>query len=297
MSNSAPSDTDSATPSFEAEAESSIEDSELAAQIDILVSENKRLRRLLAERQRSRYRQTAIALIGIGIVCGAVGTLVSEAAPVLFALAGTGVFGGVLTYFLTPERFITADIGQRVYEATAQSFDRICADLGLSDRRIYLPVAPDDRNVSKNNSWLFVPQSEETTIPTAAAIDSAFVVEDESRGLTVQPTGSELFTTFEESLVEPLGDSPEALCAQLSDALVEDFELAKSIEYETAPDEGRVSMRFSEILYGNATQFDHPIVSVVAVGLATGLQIPIETTITDTDPLAVTFRWDQSEGN
>jgi len=39
MSNSAPSDTDSATPSFEAEAESSIEDSELAAQIDILVSE------------------------------------------------------------------------------------------------------------------------------------------------------------------------------------------------------------------------------------------------------------------
>lgn len=290
-------DRDSATPSSEVDAESSIEDSELAAQIDILVSENKRLRRLLAERQRSRYRQTAIALIGVGIVCGAAGTLVSEAAPVLFALAGTGVFGGVLTYFLTPERFITADIGQRVYEATAQSFDRICADLGISGRRIYIPVAPADRNVSKSNSWLFIPQSEETTIPTAAAIDSAFVVEDDARGLTVQPTGSELFTSFEESLTESLGDSPDTLCAQLSDALVEDLELAKSIEYETAPDEGRVSMRFSEILYGNATQFDHPIVSLVAVGLATGLQVPIETTITDTDPLSVTFRWEQSQSS
>jgi len=292
----APEQTDGVSADPEESPEQSPEEAELAAQVDLLAAENRRLRDLLAERQQSRYRETALGLAGVGLVCGLLGYVTPAASTVLFALAGTGLFAGVLTYFLTPERFSSADVGHRVYAATAQSFSRLCDDLGLSDRRVYLVAHTDDEDdeiaESDVESWLFVPQTQDTEIPAADAFDSAFLVEDDHRGLAVQPTGSDLITAIRDSLTEPFGDSPERLCSQLTDAIVEDFELATSAEYDIDQADGRVSVRFTGALYGDGTQFDHPIVSVMAVGLAAGLQTAIETTVTESDPLAVTFRWD-----
>lgn len=271
---------------------------ELAATVDLLAAENRRLRQRVADAQRSRYRGTAVALCGVGLLCGLLGLLTPGAATVLFALGGTGVFGGVLTYFLTPERFISADVGQRVYTATADSFERLCTDLGLSDRRVYVASTAEDRDgteAAATSSWLFVPQTESTTVPEPAAFDSALVVEAGHRGLALRPTGSGLFATLETSLTEPLGTTAETLCAQLSDAVVEEFELAQTVEYDTEPAAGRVSVRISEAVYGDGSGFDHPLVSLWAVGLSTGLGTPIETTVTGTEPLAVTFRWEPAD--
>jgi len=291
------SDTDSDTESLSnSTAEPSSQDPELAAQVDLLAAENRRLREMVAAAQRSRYRGTAIALCGVGLLCGLLGYFIPAGSTVLFALAGTGVFGGVLTYFLTPERFISADVGQRVYTASAESFERLCSDLGLSDRRVYVPAASDSEEHQSESvdSWLFVPQDQETPIPESTKLDSALVVDDDERGLSVRPTGSGLFSAVTTSLTEPLGSTAEPLCAQLSDALVEDFELAQSIEYDIDPADGRVSFRILGALYGDGSRFDHPIVSLLAVGLATGLETPVETTITATDPLSVTLRWEST---
>jgi hypothetical protein len=274
-------------------------EADLAAQIDLLAAENRRLRELVADSQRRRYRGTALALCGVGLLCGLLGYVTPAALTVLFALGGTGVFGGVLTYFLTPERFISADVGRRVYTATADSFERLSADLGLSDRRVYVSTPTDDASSAEEttSSWLFVPQTEETTVPESTAFDSALVVEDDQRGLALRPTGSGLFAAVTGSLTEPLGTTVDTLCAQLSDAVVEDFELAQTVEYETDPADGRVSVRISGALYGEGSRFDHPLVSLLAVGLSTGLETPIETTVTGSDPLAVTFRWEPAEDN
>jgi hypothetical protein len=272
-------------------------DAELAAQVELLADENKRLRELVAAAQRSRYRGTAIALCGVGLLCGLLGYVTPAASTVLFALGGTGVFGGVLTYFLTPDRFISADVGRRVYTATAESFERLAGDLGLSDRRVYVATSTAKQNETREatpSSWLFVPQSESTTIPEATALDAAFVVDDGQRGLSLRPTGSGLFEAVTTSLTEPLGTTAESLCAQLSDAIVEDLELAQTVEYETDPQDGRVSVRIIDAVYGDGTRFDHPIVSLLAVGLSTGLETPVETTVTGTEPLTVTFRWEPS---
>lgn len=285
--------TDSQATEPEESSEQSIEHSELAAQVDLLAAENRRLRDRLAERQQSRYRDTALGLIGVGLLCGILGYFTPAASTVLFALAGTGLFAGVLTYFLTPKRFISADVGQRVYSATAQSFTRLCDDLGLSDRRIYLAAHTDETTTESDlDSWLFIPQTQDTEIPATDAFDSAFLVEDDRRGLAVQPTGGDLVTAIRDSLTEPFGDTPEMLCSQLTDAIIEDLELAKSAEYDIDQADRRVSVRFTGALYGDGTQFDHPIVSIMAVGLAAGLQTAIETTVTESDPLAVTFRWE-----
>ena len=279
-------------------AEPTTEEVELSAQVDLLAAENRRLRQLVADSQRSRYRDTAIALFGVGLFCGALGYVTPAASTVLFALGGTGVFGGVLTYFLTPERFISADVGQRVYRATAESIERLCGDLGLSERRIYLATpATEDTTPREDTAWLFVPQSTETSVPDPETIDSTFHLNEDQHGISVRPTGNELFSALRTSLTGPLGTTAQDLCGQLSDAVVEDFELARGVEYDVDPTNGRVSIRITDPLYGSGNQFDHPIVSLFAVGLATGLETPIESTVTGTEPLAVTLRWEPADSD
>jgi len=266
----------------------------LAAQRDLLAAENTRLRELLAASQRSQYRDTALALGGVGVVCLVLGFLTPTASTVLFALGGIGLFSGVLTYFLTPERFISAATGQRVYAATAVSYDRLCGDLGLSERRLYVPSESSEESAQQATpGWLYVPQDPATSPPSPSELSVGFVVTDSHRGIAVRPTGSGLFETFETTLAEPLGTTPTALCDQLSDALIEDFELAETATYDFDVDEagGRISFQLTEVLYGDPTQFDHPVVSFLALGVATGLQTPVESTVTETDPLRLTLSW------
>lgn len=267
------------------------EATELAAKVDLLTAENEQLREQVAKAQRSRYRETAIGLCGTGVLFGLLAVVLQSMSTVLFALSGIGIFSGILTYFLTPEHFITADIGQEVYAATAESLQEICADLGLSDRYIYLTTGHTAGEVGES-SWLFIPETEETTPPSPAKLETGFVIEDGNRGLSVRPTGSGLFTAFEQSLAGALGTAPEVLCEQLSDAIIEDFELADNVDFEVDTEDGRVSVQLTNVLYAKGGHFDHPVASFFAVGLATGLKTRVTASVTEMDPLSVTFRWE-----
>ena len=75
----------------------------LRAEIEVLREENRRLRAEYARARQSEYRRAALVLVGAGLLSGLGGVLLTSAQTVLFALGGTGVFIGVLTYYLTPE--------------------------------------------------------------------------------------------------------------------------------------------------------------------------------------------------
>jgi len=268
-------------------------DQDLAAQIELLAAENNRLRELLAASQRSQYRDTALGLGAVGVVFVVGGFVAPTAETVLFALGGVGIFGGILTYFLTPTQFISADIGEQVYTSAAVTYEQLCSTLGLSDRRLYVPAEQTDASPTQAASgWLFVPQDPDTAPPEPSDLTLGLVVSESHRGLAVRPTGSGLFSSFYTTLTEPLGTTLPVLCEQLSDALVEDFELVESVNYDIDRTDGRISMAFTNPLYGDGTRFDHPIVSFVATGIATGLQTPVDITVTEADPLRVTCRWD-----
>lgn len=276
---------------------------ELTTRIEQLEAENRRLRRSVSEARRQQYRGTAKGLLAIGVVCGLAG-FATNRSDVLFALAGVGLFSGVLTYYLTPDRFVAADIGDRIYAATAQSYEEICADLGLSDRRLYIPVgatADSDTPSTAGPSEvrLFVPQQAAMERPDATALKTgSFIVDNQSGsyGLSIHPTGGGLFAVFQTVLGSPLASDPRVLARQLSDAVVEEFELAKSVATDVDPDRGRLSVRFVDPLYESRSRFDHPLVSFFAVGVAMGLDSPVETTITNTDPLSVTLHWEIAAG-
>jgi hypothetical protein len=275
----------------------------MAARIEALEAETRRLRAESRRAKRTRYRRTAAGLAGVGVVAALAGLLFPDASDVLFALAGTGLFAAVLTRYLTPERFVAADVGERVYAPLAANHGGLAAALGLADDRVYVPRDGDPR--------LFVPQYDRHELPADDALAETLVVPEaeRARGLSLRPTGGALFDEFERTLSGPLATTPRSLCDQLTAALVESFELADATEVDVDPTGGRASIAVSGSAYGPGDRFDDPLVSLLAVGLAVGLDRPVRATVdriggrddeavgtrsqgVDADGFVATFRWE-----
>jgi hypothetical protein len=266
----------------EAAAESDPPDrEELVARIDVLAEENRRLRAEYARARQSQYRRTALGLFVLGAAAVAAAAALPDARTVLLALGGIGLFGAVLTYYLTPERVVPASVGERVYAAHADAGDAVVADLGLSEERVYLPDGPDDRRAT-----LFVPQHAEFSLPDPAALDGAFVVDadERARGLVLRPTGEPLFAELERVLTGDLAGEPATAAEQVADGLVDQFELVDAVRVDApAGDEAamawRVSAGVSGSTYGAVDRFDHPVASLLATGLAIAVDDPVSVTV------------------
>lgn len=266
---------------------------ELAAEMDLLVEENRRLRRQYERARRAQYRRTALGLVLLGLLAIGGAAVFPDSRTVLLALGGTGVFAGLLTVFLTPEQFIPARVGEQVYSALATNEAAIVADLGLADPRVYVPTDdPDDPVV------LFVPQHEHYAVPDADDLGDVFVVtgEERTRGLSLEPTGRALFDEYERALDGPSSDDPGPLAGHLADALVEQFELVDSarVDVEIDDGDGRVTVAVSGSAYGTVDRFDHPVASLFAVGTADALDEPVTVEVAPGEDRAdydVTCRW------
>ena len=269
---------------------------ELVTQLELLAEENQQLRESYTQAKRTKYRQTALGLAAVGVIAVAGGLLVPRVSTVLFALGGIGLFSGILTYFLTPEQFVSADVGRDVYATLAGNEAALAGELGLSDERRYVPLEAGDGGVR-----LFVPQHENADLPDDEALTQTIVVPDDGdrRGLALDPSGERLFRAFEDALTGSASTAPGELGDQLAEAVVEQFELARAASAESDPDDGRLTVAITGSVYGPLETFDHPIASFLAVGIARGLDRPVSLEVTeqadgDTDAL-VTCRW--SEGD
>lgn len=265
---------------------------DLVAQVELLTEENRRLRSEYARARQAQYRETALGLAAIGALAVVSGFLFPDGRDVLFVLGAIGLFGGVLTYYLTPSQFVAAEVGERVYAATAANEAAVADELGLRDDRIYLP---GDESVPAR---LYVPQRTEYELPDD--LTSLFVTDTAQRGLVLEPTGSALFREFERALTADLATDPAVLATQLSDGLIEQFELARSAEPDVDAAAGRVTVAITESAFGAVNRFDHPIASFLAVGLAVGLAEPITLEVVAGDDRAdwvVTCRWESESGD
>jgi hypothetical protein len=265
------------------------EESDLPARAELLAEENRRLREEYRRARRSEYRRTARAMAALGLIGLVTAAVFPALREVLVALAGTGGFGAVLLYYLTPERFVAAPVGERVYEARAATGAELVADLGLSDRRVYVP---DDGDVR-----LYVPQDPDAALPDS--FDGSFVVAEGARGLALTPTGAGLYREFESDLGTDPATDPPVLADQVADALTEGFELVATARPDAAED--RLSVAVADSAYGDVDRFDHPVPSFVATAVATALDRPVdvETEPVDDDraDVLVTCSWDVEDGD
>ena len=258
---------------------------ELAATVELLEEENRRLRREYASARRSRYRHTALGLLALGLIAGIAAFAVEDGRSILLALAGVGLFGGVLTYLLAPGTYVSADVGAAVYGSLSESLGAIATELDLAEERWYLPGGPD-------GARLFVPSRGTTAFPRPEA--GPIVVDPDTRGLVLTPSGARLLEPIETAATGGLADEPGPLSAQLADGVVEVLELARGVETDLDPANDRATFRISEPAFGRPDRLDHPVVSTLATGLARGLEAPISVAVAEDPGRAdwlVTCRW------
>lgn len=263
---------------------------DLSARLELLEAENAALRAAATRARQTRYRRTAAGLVAIGVLATVAALLFPGARNVLFALGATGLFAGLLTYYLAPERFIAADVGEATYRAHADSAEAMVDALGLADERVYCP-----RDSETDPVRLYVPQHADYDVPDDDALEAVFVVTEHeaSRGVSFYPTGVPLFRELQTELSGPLAEDPAGLADQLADGLVESFELAEAATPDVEP--GRVTLAVRGSAYGDEDRIDHPVASLLGVGLAAGLDRPVtlETAPADDErsDVLVTGRW------
>lgn len=234
-----------------------------AARAELLAEENNRLRNEYARARQSRYRRTAIGLGAIGVLGLIAGAVFPSSREVLLALGATGLFGGLLTYYLTPGQFVAASVGERVYAAWAANGTAITSELGLREEQVYLP------DPGQETARLYIPLHAAFNSPQDR--QGPIVLEEGEQGLVLLPTGATLFEEFRHALAGDLATSARPLATQLCDGLVEQFELADRADPDVDAADGRITVAISDSAFGAVDRFDHPIGSFVAVGLAVGL--------------------------
>jgi len=252
---------------------------DVAAYVDLLETENSRLRRDAAAAHRAHYRRTALGFLALALLAGGGAVTFPDLRGVLLALAGIGGFAAVLSYYLTPEQVLAASSAERVYGAYATTGEALVDDLGLQETYVYLPARSGAAGGASVR--LFVPQAEEYVVPDPGDLDGVIVGADDrfQRGIAVYPTGGALFREFEQSLTEPLAEEPTALSKQLARGLVEVFEFVEDATVEPDTRGGRVTVGVTGTAYGAIDRFDHPVSSFLGAGLAHGLDHPVQVAV------------------
>ncbi|WP_348608938.1 hypothetical protein [Halobaculum rarum] len=262
----------------------------LRARVDLLEAENRRLRRAYARQRTTEYRRAAVALVGVGAAALVGAAAFPSVRQVLVVVAAIGVFAGVLTRYLTPERFVSAAVGERVYAALADNEASLAAELGLRSDRVYVPVGGPD------TARLFVPERRDYDLPDGETLSETTLVVTESdaqRGLSLTPTGGPLYREFERSAAGDPGSTPGRIGDGIAEAIVEAFELASSVTVDVDAGNGRASFDVAEGTLGDGTRFDDPVASTLAVGLAVGLDTPVSTEVASTERgYTITCRWE-----
>ncbi|MFD1570486.1 hypothetical protein [Halorubrum laminariae] len=276
------------TPVTETTGNTSSEESDTAdphPRIAVLEAENRQLRQEYARARQTTYRRTALGLLVVGLLGLVGGVVFPDARTVLFALGGTGIFSGVLTYVITPERFIAASVGTRLFEAVRAEREALIDELGLRGEPVYVRVDDAVR--------LFIPRQHDASLPAQSDLTNLFVVPDASKrgGVALYPTGGPLFSEFIKTTDTTLGSEPQTVAPVVTDAVVDLFELADSGTADIDTETNRITFEFSGAGLGDPTAIDHPIASFLAVSLVTALTEPLTVEVTETAPLTVTCRY------
>jgi len=236
--------------------------------------------------KRSRYDRMAAGLAAFGCIAALGAVYFTAERRLLFALSGASLVGGILAYSLASDRFVSASVAEHIYSAAAVNEAAIVDEIGVQDGYVYVP---DEVNrVARLVIWEYADyeRSADSVGPSST--------EEATRKLVLEPMGAGLFGEFERSLAGDLESKPAPLAKQLTEGLVEQFELATTAESIVGREGNSVRVSLTGSAIGGVDRFDHPIASFLAVGFAVGLGRPIELDVESSEGRAewvITCRW------
>lgn len=192
----------------------------------------------------SRNPAPVFGLLGVVLVGG--GLVVPAFETLLFAWGGTALFVALLLRFVMTGTAVSATVTTDIYAAMAGNLRR---DSPAGDHR-YVPDA--------DGVTLVVGDREFDAVGERLLATSG----DDATGGTVEGG-----TTVDQS------STVEDRLAVLADLLVNDLELATRVHAATEGEVTTVTVTGSRV--GTAERFDHPVASVVGVGLSRALETPV----------------------
>lgn len=221
-----------------------------------------------------RATQSAIGflVVGLGAVVGGYLRLDTASGMLLIAVGATFLFGSIAAYTLDADQYLPATVHESVYSDTVANQLALIDEHRLLNTLVYIPRTRSDRH-----PVLFVPKYPDHTLPRETELDSLYTGSDSDRsaGIALRPLGATLARRYESMLSGELSDRPDELAVQLSDGLIEGFELADSVETDVQTDDEIVQFDVSGSVYDRSGGIEDPIQSFFAVGLAMGLGMPI----------------------
>ena len=217
-------------------------------------------------RDRVGTRNPAPAFGLLGVVLVAAGVAVPAYETLLVVWGGTALFVALLLRFVVTGETLAAAVTTDVYETMATNARRLGADGPVR----YVPgedgvsLVAGDVALDPVGARLLGPADE---TPAAA------------------PSGAE----------SGAEETPVVHLSVLVDVVVSDLELAARVSATPTDDGATVTVTDSRV--GTGELFDHPVVSVVGVGLARRLGTPVAVDATaEGEELTVTCRWDSQRG-
>ncbi|MFB6163056.1 MAG: hypothetical protein ABEJ86_06440 [Halococcoides sp.] len=215
---------------------------------------------------RGTDRLVTAGFVVLAVIAAGAAAILPGSRSVLIALAGTAAFGALLTRVVAQTPGHPDLVAAGLHDAHASTVERLAVELGLSGQPVYVPVRTGVR--------LYLPVVD-GPIPSGAACADALVT-DETRGMTVEPTGSALLARIRPA------QSPETTderIRRLTEAVVDRFELAAAIEVTREDD--RVEFDIEDPTIEDLDRLDHPIASTLAVGLAEHRDTPVRVRVDD----------------
>ena len=294
MSQPKPSQPDASTDDSDQETNIVRDRQTLEAELEVLREENRRLRESYARAKRATFRRTALGFFVVGGLSLIAAFVFPALQSIFIAFGGTGVFAGIVTFYLTPERFVSASVGDTVFDTLAQVEQHLVSELELQTETVYVPTASQPDTAAR----LFIPQHVEYAIPDPEQLSELFVTGVEAeQGISLPPTGSRLYTEFERTVSGELDDDPHSIAKALTAALSEQFELVDETTAEIDGKNRTASIAIKNPTFGDIHQLDHPVVSLLAVGFATSLDRPVTVDTHDDDRFSgvVAVSWDTLE--
>ena len=256
---------------------------EFEPQLNALRTENAALSADYARARKASYRKTALALVAVGVLAVLGGVAFPDVQPVLFITGAIGLFGGVLTWYLTPDRVVPIAVSESVYDATASTLTGIRDELGLQPQTVYIPVDGRVRG--------FIPRHHAFELPENAA--HVFMTDGASRGVSFSPTGRSLTSEIERIRRTQAPENATNALEQTSDTLVEHFEVVDSVTVDRDGERSRLVVSVENAAFGPVTRVDHPVVSALACSVVRATNDPVavepltkSTVALDTDPVS-----------
>ncbi|AWB28553.1 hypothetical protein [Halococcoides cellulosivorans] len=212
-----------------------------------------------ADRDRRNDRAVTLGFVAVGVIAAAAAAAVPANRSVLIALAGTAWLGALLTRLVVRTPGHPALVAESVHAAHASTIDRLAMELDLAGPAVYVPTGTDVR--------LYVAR---TDGPLPDDVSDALVTDAGARGLSVAPVGAALLARLDDPRS---AESTDERIRRLTEAIVDRFELAGGIDVDR--DGECVTVTVTDASIEDLGRRDHPIGSVLAVGLAEHLDRPV----------------------